>query len=102
MLENNFYIVEESEPNTFSEEMEADVFPEMSNKEIIVGTNLETETDYSNYEPPEDSDDNEHYEEEENPYADLYKVNRKEKKRNNKKQQQARTKKYSADDMSDY
>lgn len=90
------------EPNVFSEEMEADVFPEIYNKDIIE-TNLDNENniDYSNYEPPEEDNENDYYEDEDK-YSDFYRVDRKEKKRNNKKQQKARNKKYNAGDMSDY
>ena len=94
------------EPDTFSEEMEADVFPEISNQGMIVGVNapVENDVDYSNYEPTPEEDSSEYhdsrYPDSEYDYKVLY-SNRKENKRNNKKSQKLRTKKYS-DDMSDY
>ena len=87
---------------SFSEAMEAAVFPEITNKNIVIGTDLSTETDYSNYVPPEDDEpelDEDGYVVDH--YDDLYKMNRKNKKRN-KKQQKPKTKKYIDDDMSDY
>ena len=94
--------VKENESELFNEEMEADVFPEINNKNII-GTQLDTEVDYSNYEPPEEDepelDENGNVVDH---YYDLLKEDRKAKKRDNKKQQKVRTKKYSSDDMSDY
>lgn len=93
--------------DTFSEKMEADVFPEISNQAVIAGVNFGPEADYSNYIPPEEDTSDDNIADDENNhetdiYSDLYKTDRKEKKRNNKKQQKVRTKKYNADDMSDY
>ena len=90
--------------DTAFKQMEADVFPEIANKEII-GTQLATETDYSNYEPPEEDTDDIKLDQDgfdSDHYSELYGVDRKARKRNNKKQQNVRTKKYSSDDMSDY
>jgi hypothetical protein len=90
---------EDEETTTFSEEMEADVFPELSNVGINMSSNLDVETDYSNYEPPEYDNQEDHDEDEEIDYSNLFRENRKEKKRNNKQQ---KNKKYVADDMSEY
>jgi hypothetical protein len=90
----------EDDESQFSEEMEADVFPEISNKGIIVGVDMGEEPDYSNYEPSDEEADN-YEDQEEVDYTDLFKENRKENKRN-KKQQKGKTKKYIPDDMSDY
>ena len=100
---NNESVSDES--NTFTEEMEADVFPEISNQGIIVGVNApaQNDVDYSNYEPSTTEDHYEYIYPDNNgkyDYKELY-SNRKDKKRNNKKSQKPRTKKYS-DDMSDY
>lgn len=83
------------------EEMEAAVFPEMVNKEITIGVKLSEETDYSNYEPSEEYNDDNHNEDEEDPYSEYYEVDHKYKRRD-KKQQNIKNKKYVADDMSDY
>lgn len=91
------------ESEEFNEEMEADVFPEITNKNIIIGTELAKDVDYSGYEPPEDDepelDENGNVVDH---YYDLLKEDRKARKRDNKKSQKNRTKKYSVDDMSDY
>lgn len=83
------------------EEMEADVFPEILNKTIVVGTTLSEDIDYSNYEPPEENNDNNYDSEEDDEYSDYYEENRKDKKRS-KKQQNTKNRMYYADDMSDY
>ena len=85
--------ITEEQPISDIEEIEADVFPEMSNKEIIMRSTLEKEPDYSDYVPPEDNDDDEYYKEDDNnnPYTELYKINRKEKKRDDKKQHESKT-----------
>ena len=96
--------MEDNISNSFNEEMEADVFPEINNKNII-GSQLGTETDYSNYEPPVEEEEPE-LDENGNVvdhYYDLLKEDRKARKRDSKKSQKPRTKKYSSDnDMSDY
>lgn len=93
---------ESNKTEGFDEEMESEVFPEINN-EIVIGVDLSSTTDYSNYIPPEDEElDDDFEEEEEDQYSGLYEVDRKEAKRNNKKQQQNRAKKFNAGDMSDY
>lgn len=126
------YYYEDDNAESFSEEMEADVFPEIMNQgietisqspdtvcespetisqgidiasqSIDIEASLEVDIDYSNYEPPEEDNDivDNYHEDDGSSYSDYYKTDRKEKKRDNKKQQNIRTKKYDAGDMSDY
>lgn len=94
------YNMLESNETQFSDEMEADVFPEISNQGIIVGVNFGEEPDYSDYVPDEEEDNNNDYEDDQEvDYSDLFKENRKENKRSKKPQKG--NKKYT-DDMSDY
>lgn len=101
--ESYFYSEEDQHDAVFSEEMEADVFPEIANQGITIGTNLDKEIDYSNYVPQEEDepelDENGNVVDR---YYDLLKEDRKAKKRDSKKSQKPKTKKYVSDDMSDY
>lgn len=85
---------------SFTDEMEADVFPEILNQGITIGSSLDEEIDYSNYIPADDTDDDYHiYEGMDNGnYSEYYEEDRKEQKRS--KKQNSKNKKY--DDMSDY
>lgn len=86
------------------EEIEADVFPEMCNQVINIGTNISEDKDYSNYEPPEEKDNsyNDHTEDDEDKYLkEYFKSNRKEKKRK-KKQRDMLSNRADFSDMSDY
>lgn len=86
------------ENETFTEEMEADVFPEIANKGIFVNQNYcMVDKDYSDYEPPEYEDNYDDDYENESDHSEYYKENRKEKKR---AKQKNKNKKF--DDMSDY
>ena len=90
------------EQKGFDEEMEAEVFPEMNNDNIIVGVDLSNdEEDYSNYIPPEEEDEEDFEDDEDDEYSELYAFDRKAQKRDNKKQQN-KSKKFNSGDMSDY
>lgn len=95
-LINTIENTDEEESEAFSDEMEADVFPEISSQ--MMGAALSNEQDYSDVEYEES---NSYEEDEDDDYSD-YHSNHKHKKKN-KKQQKARTKRYNNnDDMSDY
>lgn len=96
---------EEDDIDSFDEDMESEVFPEINNGNIVIGVDLANaeETDYSDYIPPEeDDDDSDMNDDDSDDYSDLYPADRKEAKRDNKKQQQNRTKKSNIGDMSEY
>lgn len=96
---------EDDDSEVFSEKMEADVFPEIANKEIIIGSELDSETDYSDYNPDDEEDARTiTYSEDDDEYSDYhkhYKTDRNKAKKNYKKQQRGKLK-YNPDDMSDY
>ena len=86
----------------FNQEIESEAFPEINNSEIIVGVDLSETTDYSNYIPPEETDEDESSDVENDEYDYDYSEDRKEAKRNNKKQQNKNKKSSNDEDMSDY
>ena len=93
---------ENEEDESFSEEMESEAFPEINNKGYTFSVDLSNGPDYSNYIPPEEDDEESDNDSEDEDYSDYDPVDRKTSKRDNKKQQQIRTKKYNAEDMSEY
>lgn len=85
---------------TFTEEMEADVFPEINNTKITIGSEVDAEPDYSNYVPPEDNSDSYDGKYDDDDYG-YHKGNRKNYK-NGKNTKRRKHKFTSDDDMYDY